>query len=124
MDNTHVKVAVASETSLAQDVRALLAHWFGGRRGLLLAGVLAATGGLWLGWSSLVAAGLAPLLLSVLPCVVMCALGLCMKGHSKSHDSNSANTPDEEGNKTQRLHVDKSRQAEQKNKTANDEAQR
>jgi hypothetical protein len=31
-----------------------------------------------LNWSWLVAAGLASLLLSVLPCLVMCGLGLCM----------------------------------------------
>ncbi|MBY0331041.1 MAG: hypothetical protein K2X49_10260 [Acetobacteraceae bacterium] len=30
------------------------------------------------GWGWLVAAGLAPLLLSVLPCLVMCGLGFCM----------------------------------------------
>ena len=87
MDNSHLKLSVAPETSLGQDMRALLVHWLGGRRGLLIAGLLAAAGGLWLGWPSLAAAGLAPLLLSVLPCVVMCALGLCMKGRGQSCDS-------------------------------------
>ena len=42
------------------------------------AGVAIATAGLAFNWSWLVAAGLAPLLLSVLPCVAMCALGLGM----------------------------------------------
>jgi len=37
-------------------------------------GGAAATGG----WGWLVAAGIAPVLLSVLPCLVMCGLGLCM----------------------------------------------
>ena len=46
--------------------------------GLAIAGV---TGGAVLGWDWLVAAGLAPLILSVLPCAAMCALGLCaMRG--------------------------------------------
>ena len=33
--------------------------------------------GLILGWDSLVAAGLSGLVLAVLPCAAMCALGLC-----------------------------------------------
>jgi hypothetical protein len=36
--------------------------------------------GLMLNWSFLVAAGVAPLIISLLPCVAMCALGLCMNG--------------------------------------------
>ncbi len=38
----------------------------------------ALTVGIGYNWSWLVAAGIAPLLLSALPCVAMCALGLCM----------------------------------------------
>jgi hypothetical protein len=34
--------------------------------------------GLAFNWSWLVAAGIAPLLISVLPCAALCALGLCM----------------------------------------------
>ena len=34
--------------------------------------------GIAMNWSALVAAGIAPLLISALPCAVMCALGLCM----------------------------------------------
>lgn len=34
--------------------------------------------GLSLGWESLVVWGIAPLLISVLPCLIMCAVGLCM----------------------------------------------
>ena len=40
--------------------------------------------GAYFNWGWLVAAGIAPLLLTALPCVAMCALGLCMKGSSKS----------------------------------------
>lgn len=42
------------------------------------------------GWGWLVAAGLAPIILSVLPCLVMCGLGLCMMGMNRSK---SAATP-------------------------------
>ena len=42
-------------------------------------------------WGWLVAAGIAPLLLSAGPCLAMCALGLCMKGGTKSQaDAQSA----------------------------------
>ena len=75
----------ATETSLGQDALALAKHWLRGRRGWVLLGLAVAASGLWLGWPSLVAAGIAPLLLGVLPCVVMCALGLCvMRGGGQS----------------------------------------
>jgi len=82
--NTRPKV----ETTLTQDVRALLRYWLRGWRGLTVLGLAGVTAGLWLGWSSLVAAGFAPLLLGVLPCIAMCALGLCMnRGGRSSHDA-------------------------------------
>ena len=34
--------------------------------------------GLAINWNWLVAAGIAPILLAVAPCLAMCALGLCM----------------------------------------------
>jgi hypothetical protein len=34
--------------------------------------------GLYLGWGWLAAAGIAPILLALAPCVAMCGLGLCM----------------------------------------------
>ena len=77
-----------AKTTLTQDVRALLSYWLRGWRGLAVLGVAGVAAGLWLGWSSLVAAGLAPLLLGVLPCIAMCALGLCMRrGGQSSRDS-------------------------------------
>lgn len=67
------------------------ARYYLGRRGVLLglAGI-ATVAGFALNWSWLVAAGLAPLLLGALPCVAMCALGLCMNkmiGRSCSTES-------------------------------------
>ncbi len=38
---------------------------------------LAVAAGLFFGWDSLVALGLSGIVLSVLPCLVMCALGIC-----------------------------------------------
>ena len=47
--------------------------------------------GVALNWSWLVAIGVAPLLLTALPCMVMCAVGVCMMPKTeKSIESNSA----------------------------------
>lgn len=62
-----------------------LRRYVGGRRGLIALAALAIGGGLALNWNWLVTAGIAPVLLAVLPCVAMCALGLCMRhGDGKS----------------------------------------
>ncbi len=49
-----------------------------GPRGLMLLGGVAVAGGLAFGWDRLVLFGIAPILLSLLPCLIMCGLGLCM----------------------------------------------
>ena len=68
----------AKEASFGRDVLSSVRRYLGGRRGLIAAGAAIAVAGLAFNWAWLVAAGIAPLLLSVLPCVAMCALGLCM----------------------------------------------
>ncbi|WP_246093825.1 MULTISPECIES: hypothetical protein [Mesorhizobium] len=68
----------ASQTASSRDAFTAVRHYLGGRRGLIAAAAAAAVAGLAFNWAWLVAAGIAPLLLSVLPCVAMCALGLCM----------------------------------------------
>ena len=59
-------------------IQSIVRSTLGGRRGLIAAGVAIAVAGLAFNWSWLVAAGIAPVLLSLLPCAAMCALGLCM----------------------------------------------
>ena len=54
------------------------AHLVRSRLGLVALGAAIVVIGGALNWHWLVAAGVAPLVLSVLPCVVMCSLGLCM----------------------------------------------
>jgi hypothetical protein len=49
----------------------------GGRRSLWLIAGLALATGLALKWNWLVAAGVAPVIVSLLPCAAMCALGFC-----------------------------------------------
>jgi hypothetical protein len=67
-----------SPPTSAQSAFAALRTWSGRRLVLLSIAGVAIVVGLGLNWSWLVAAGVAPLLLSALPCVAMCALGLCM----------------------------------------------
>ena len=57
----------------------------GGLMGLLtgprrwwLFGAIGVIAGLIFGWEQLVLFGLAPILISLLPCLIMCGLGLCM----------------------------------------------
>lgn len=52
--------------------------WIVTPRGLTVSGIAVIAVGLALNWSWLVAAGAAPLILSLAPCAAMCALGLCM----------------------------------------------
>ena len=66
-------------TSLSQDIRAFVRRWLSGRRGAILATLIVATIGLAFGWGWFVAVGIAPVLLSLLPCAAMCVLGLCMQ---------------------------------------------
>ncbi len=66
--------AAALLASGARFVRGLLRS----RLGLILTAAVVVAAGLALGWEWLAVAGVLPLVLSVLPCVAMCALGLCM----------------------------------------------
>lgn len=50
------------------------------RQAFLLAGTTVLGIGLALNWNWLTALGVAPILVSLAPCAVMCALGLCMRG--------------------------------------------
>jgi hypothetical protein len=85
-----------SKPSLLRDWLDALRYWLRGRNGVIALVVLAAVIGGALNWSWLVAVGIAPLLITVLPCAAMCALGLCMhkmSGRSCSTDAPSVETP-------------------------------
>ena len=56
----------------------VLRSWIGNRRVLAVAGLGVTGGGLALGWGWLSTVGIAPLIVSAAPCLIMCALGLCM----------------------------------------------
>jgi hypothetical protein len=81
------------EQSLARDLFHAARHYLLSRTGLLgIAGVVIVIGAA-LNWSWLVATGIAPLLIAVLPCAVMCGLGLCahrLVGGSCAQDQSRA----------------------------------
>lgn len=90
----------SQDGSLGRDLLYALRYYLGSRRGLLVLAGLAIAMGLALNWSWLAAAGIAPILISVLPCLAMCALGLCMNratgGSCKSNQAgNTTATGDE-----------------------------
>lgn len=85
-----VETTKAGEPSLAVTVMKLARHYLGGRRGLIVLGVLAVGAALVLNWGWLVAVGVAPLLLALAPCAAMCALGLCankLTGRAEGSDA-------------------------------------
>lgn len=58
-----------------------------GRRGMILTAMAVIGAGMALNWDWLTAVGVAPLILALAPCAVMCGLGLCMMKGSKSCSS-------------------------------------
>jgi hypothetical protein len=64
-----------------------LLPWISDRRVLAVAGLAVMSGGLALGWDWLTAVGVAPLIVSAVPCLIMCALGLCMMGGRRQASS-------------------------------------
>ncbi len=63
-----------------------------GWRGLILLLVAAVAAGVFLDWKWLVAVGAAPLVLAVLPCAAMCAVGLCAMGGNKESGTKPQDT--------------------------------
>lgn len=80
--------------SLARDIWVLARQYLGDWRGIVVLASVATASGLAFNWNWLVAAGIAPVLLSVLPCVAMCGLGLCMhRGGGRSCSTDAAVSP-------------------------------
>lgn len=84
-----------TETSLSTDFINLARHYLGGRRGFIVLAVTVLGAGAVFNWGWLVAVGIAPLLVALAPCALMCGLGLCMRGmggKSCSSDSKSCSS--------------------------------
>ena len=63
------------------------------RNVLIGAAALGVGGSLYFGWNWLVAAGFASIIISLLPCLVMCGLGLCMSRMGKKETQAPAAAP-------------------------------
>ena len=95
--------AETANASLTRDLIRASRYYLGGWRGVLILSALALATALALNWSRLVAAGIAPAILTFLPCAVMCGAGLCMnkllgRGARESRPANPdqpATTPSE-----------------------------
>ena len=86
----HQSAAFPATSKAATKNISRLKLWVGRRSALLLIGSAVIVAGTFLSWDWLVALGVAPLLLGALPCIAMCALGLCM-----SHAGRQACAKDE-----------------------------
>lgn len=85
-----IELLTNPQPSLGRDIFHAIRYYLGGRRGFVVLAAAVIAAGLALNWSWLAAAGIAPVLISILPCVAMCALGLCMNrmtGRSCSSDA-------------------------------------
>ena len=90
---TDIRSSEPSAPSLTREGLYAVRYYLGNRWGLIGLIVLASAIGLYVGgWGWLVAAGLAPIILSTLPCLIMCGLGVCMmcKGQKQSTASREA----------------------------------
>jgi len=66
-----------SDASLTADIMRYLRYQLRGRRALITSGLGVGVVSLWFGWPWLMAAGLAPILVAMAPCAIMCAVGFC-----------------------------------------------
>lgn len=81
------------QASLSRDLLYAARYYLGGRRGMIALAVVAAMAALILNWNWLVTIGLASLLIATLPCVAMCALGLCLNKMGAKSCSTSTQAP-------------------------------
>jgi hypothetical protein len=97
-----IKTAAMRETPAGTNaLRSLL----GNRRFLLVLGAGVLILGLAFKWNWLVAAGVAPLLLGLLPCLAMCALGLCMNKMSSGPSNTGQASSDTDSTPTAPLQL-------------------
>ena len=84
------QIARIPATASAED---RVRSWLRSPRGLVFVGIAAIAAGLALGWNWGVAIGLAPIVLAVAPCALMCALGMCMMGMGHGKTANPTEAP-------------------------------
>src|SRR5258708_15341590 len=75
---TAPQTTTTAQSSLWREGLHIARYYLGNRWVLVALGAVVLVAGIALNWGWLVAAGIAPILLSTLPCLIMCGLGLCM----------------------------------------------
>jgi hypothetical protein len=90
-----IEIAKPPSGSPTHDRTGVFRSWIGDCRVLAVAGLAVSATGLALGWDRLTAVGIAPLIVSAVPCLIMCALGLCIMG--SNHQSCSSQPKPEAG---------------------------
>ena len=98
MENVNVR-NVETNAVEAQEccVPAAKSGWLTPRNLMIGMALAGGAGALVLGWDWLVAAGVASIILAVAPCLVMCALGLCMQRKNKSEQPTMGTPPPKPG---------------------------
>lgn len=97
---TSIQFPATNRADSSTGLLAALRRFLGSRRGILVLAAITVGAGLALGWGWLVAAGLAPVVLALLPCLVMCGLGLCMNKATGASCEQRSNRPLEERRNT------------------------
>jgi len=82
-----------AESPLWRDGLRIARYYLSNRWVLVALGGVALVAGIALNWGWLVAAGVAPILLSTLPCLLMCALGFCMVCRSGNQQASASKAP-------------------------------
>jgi hypothetical protein len=90
-----IEIAKPPSGSPTHDRIGAFRSWIGDRRVLAVAVLAVSATGLALGWDRLTAVGIPPLIVSAAPCLIMCAVGLCMMG--RNHQSCSSQPKPEAG---------------------------
>jgi hypothetical protein len=93
----------ASDAAPFRHAGSAVKSYLPGRRGLLVLASVVLVAGLVMNWSWLVAAGIAPILLAVAPCALMCAAGYCMSrmtGQSCAPETTSQKTAEPAADET------------------------
>lgn len=91
---TTPRLSEKTQTSLTQGLLRTVQYYLGNRRVLMVLAGVTIVAGLTFNWSWLVAAGIAPLLISVLPCVAMCAIGVCCMKKTAGQSNPAESTDD------------------------------
>ena len=85
-----MSILTSPEPVLADNRRSTAERWLGSRRAVAVSAVTLAAAGLWFGWPALVAAGVAPIILAVAPCLLMCGVMCAANACSRPNKRNSA----------------------------------